>query len=548
VADLPTLVDGLLLKPGVTWRDWFTLGYSDFWSPYPDWWPAAGTTAFARPAFSLMIYLAHFVFGKNWPLYVAINYLAIAGVAAVVFQISRSALRLGVWPSLLAVLLVLQSPPFVKGEALAYLAFASEPAASAFVGLAFLAVVERRDLLCIGFLLLALLTKETAVWAPFAAALTALLRGEDRGQMYRHSLTATMMLSPIALWLGLRYGFYSGLGGTYITSPFTSLADAFVRAAATAARLPYLLVNSVDFTVDFKLPGGQNIWEVVDRILHLVTYVILSIPLALLARQSLLDAHGTFLRRTTERPFLVAIWAGIGICFYLALPFPPYPNQQRYVLAVVMFVWPALLAEFVKHRNRVITSALVVCLLLSLLNAEGRLAAATLQPERSEFRTRQFAAVIGLGAALKHLPPEVQYVYIIDTWETGEINPDYLRAFYATPAEIVRVIGINSECPGSENFVGFHDELADDVVTLDVALPECARFVNLPRPVGVAIKVGELRRSASISYYFPEARVNPDSPIVEIGRRMVVRIKHGGPIRMIIEHAKDDGFAWFDVP
>jgi hypothetical protein len=52
--------------------------------------------AFSRPAFSLMIYLAHFVFGGNWPLYLAINYFAVAGVAAVVFQISRCALGLGV--------------------------------------------------------------------------------------------------------------------------------------------------------------------------------------------------------------------------------------------------------------------------------------------------------------------------------------------------------------------------------------------------------------------------------------------------------------------
>jgi hypothetical protein len=125
----------------------------------------------------------------------------------------------------------------------------------------------------------------------------------------------------------------------------------------------------------------------------------------------------------------------------LALPFP-YPDKQRYAFAAIIFLWPALLAEVAKHRNRVITSAVGVCLLLSLLNAETRLVAATLQPERSELRTRQFAAVAGLGAALNDLPPEVQSVYIISTWEIGGVNPGYLRAFYETSAEIIRVMRI----------------------------------------------------------------------------------------------------------
>src|SRR5262245_19149127 len=62
--DIPALANGLLLAPGAHWQDWFTQGYANFWDLYPDA-PVQGgettVTAFTRPAFQFVIYLAHFV-------------------------------------------------------------------------------------------------------------------------------------------------------------------------------------------------------------------------------------------------------------------------------------------------------------------------------------------------------------------------------------------------------------------------------------------------------------------------------------------------------
>src|SRR5215470_15882518 len=73
--DVTTLVDGLLLMPGAHWQDWFTQGYSHFFGPYPEW--LRHETAFARPASQFAIYVAHFILGRNWASYLAINYLAV---------------------------------------------------------------------------------------------------------------------------------------------------------------------------------------------------------------------------------------------------------------------------------------------------------------------------------------------------------------------------------------------------------------------------------------------------------------------------------------
>ena len=112
--DIPALADGLLLAPGAHWQDWFTRGYSHFFDLYPDW-PAHGTestsTAFTRPAFQFVIYLAHFVLGRDWASYQLINCFAVAGMGAVAFQIAQTVLGLRTGPSLVAAMLVVLSPP-----------------------------------------------------------------------------------------------------------------------------------------------------------------------------------------------------------------------------------------------------------------------------------------------------------------------------------------------------------------------------------------------------------------------------------------------------
>jgi len=108
--DIPVLADGLLLAPGARWEDWFTRGYSNYWDAYPEW-PWGDVYAFTRPAFQFVIYLVHFVLGRNWQLYQIISCFAVAGMAAVAFLIARTALGLRTGLSLLAAVLVVLSPP-----------------------------------------------------------------------------------------------------------------------------------------------------------------------------------------------------------------------------------------------------------------------------------------------------------------------------------------------------------------------------------------------------------------------------------------------------
>ena len=243
--DISTLASSLLLAPGARWQDWFTRGYSHFFDLYPDW-PAHGTEfarmAFTRPAFQFVIYLAHFVLGRDWASYQLINCFAVAGMGAVAFQIAQTVLGLRTGPSLVAAMLVVLSPPlwisWVSG-----VGFAIEPLATVLVAGAFLAVLARRDFLCLALLFLALLTKENTLWAPLAAAITIMLRPKLDESLRRRAFTAAAMLLPVAMWLGLRFAFFGGIGGTYATAGYTPLADFLKLIFFKLTHMHYLFIT-----------------------------------------------------------------------------------------------------------------------------------------------------------------------------------------------------------------------------------------------------------------------------------------------------------------
>ena len=261
-ADIPALADGLLLAPGAHWEDWFTRGYSNFWDVYPEW--PLGSTGFTRPAFQFVIYLAHFALGKNWELYRIISCFAAAGVGAAAFLIARTALGLRTGLSLLAAALVVLSPPVLQSWLIS-LANAHEPLTTLLVACAFLAAVARRDFLCLMLLFVALLTKENAVWAPAAAAITIMLRPKPGEPLRRRAIAAAAMFLPIVMWLGLRFAFFGGIGGTYATAGYTPLGDFL---ALSFKKLKYL---DSSFRIPISPTGFRPRLESYHR--HLRTHV-----------------------------------------------------------------------------------------------------------------------------------------------------------------------------------------------------------------------------------------------------------------------------------
>jgi hypothetical protein len=536
--DIPALADGLLLAPGAHWQDWFTRGYLDFWDRYPEW--PLQVTGFTRPAFQFAIYLAHFAFGRDWASYQVISCFAVAGLAAVTFQIAQTALGLRTAHSLFAAMLVVISPPVLQSWIFG-LAFAIEPLATVFVAGAFLAVLARRDFLCLIFLFAALLTKENAMWAPFAAALTIMLHPRTYEPLCRRGFAAAIMLLPVAMWLGLRFTFFGGLGGTYATAGYTPLGEFLSLTLQKLENIHLLLVSHFYF-------GTEGRWVLLDRAVTKATSVLVYALLLLWALR-VVNETLTRLRSavyegrwpTANPAFLVSLWAVLALAFHFALPIA----AERYATSFVVFVWPALVAEVQTRQKKIIWLGIVLCGVVALIRSSGYAVAWCINSARID--------QTAMDTVLREVPTRTRQIYVLPVAESlQDGNPKYVRLILDVPAEIVRIADVDWKCGRSNDLVTFDHIIAGGIVSLTITLPECAkfRFINA-RFTSRTLSNGYLDRNAAMSYELPEAYpVRPTmwEPPFFLGRKMAVHVRPNGPARFIIDHGRPDGMAWFDTP
>jgi hypothetical protein len=524
--DIAVLTTSLLLAPDAHWQNWFTQGYLHFFDLYPDW-PAYGLdasrTAFTRPVFQFLIYLAHFVFVRDWASYQLINCIAVAGMGAIAFQIAETMLGLRVGSSLVAAMLVVLSPP-VWGSWLSSLGFSNEPLATILVAGAFLAVLARRDFLCFALLFLAILTKETSLWAPFAAALTIMLRPKQHESLTRQAFSAAAVLSPVVMWLGLRFAFFGGIGGTYATD---WLADFHFL------KLIFYKLTHVHYVFINRQAG---------RPIDLLIYVLLLLWGLRLLPKAVNYFHCVTQEArwpTVDPVFLIDLWAVLALTFHFALPLA----HERYATSVVVFLWPALVAEVDRRGNAIVWLSLAVICIAAL--TQDSYSVVEEKNRRNSFRSM----VSPMFAALRQAPAEARKIYVLAGGSLPYANPEYVRLILGVPAEIIRIAEIDEwECHGENVLVGFNRRTTNGVVSMTLTLPSCANFYFGTDRFNNGITNGRLHRNDAMSYELPEADPSKRSwPNLYLGRSMVVHIRPNGPARFIIEHGGPNGIAWFDT-
>jgi hypothetical protein len=545
--DVTALADGLLLRPGAHWQDWFTRGHLYFFDAYPEW--PHHETAFARPAFQFLIYLAHFVFRDHWTSYLAINYLGIAGVAAVAFAIGRTALGLSAGASAIAALLAAASPAVLESS-IWEVGWASESLASVLVGCCFLALVARRNLLCLVFLMTALLTKETAVWAPFAAALTALLQHELAPAPRRRWLVAVSMLLPFMMWLALRFAFFGGIGGTYATAGYAPLSDFLARVGWKLSHVQHLFITQLP---PFLEGGGPAILNLPIRIgSGLLVLILLAIWVFNDGRviwSLAIAGIGNRKWPTAEPALLVTVWAVAGLVFYFALTI----TSATHAALGVMFAWPVVVSAVLRLRSVAFWLGLPACFVLSVTQVSHFLVETNL-PAGLEHVVHDFRKLAAMNSSLRQVPAEIQQVYVISAEGLVPANPDDIQGFLGMKAELIRLVDMTWSCSDKEIAVSLDRESVGGVVTLSMALPACARFEFFYSGVDSTFLVdNRIRRSDTITYELPEAaivdRAGLLNPELEPGRRMIAHIRPRRRSRFIVEHGgPDGGLAWFDIP
>jgi hypothetical protein len=345
------------------------------------------------------------------------------------------------------------------------------------------------------------------------------------------------------MWLGQRFAFFGGIGGTYVT--LAPLADFLALTFQKLMHIDALFVTQYNSFVT------ETRWPLLDRVLKVGTRLLMYTLFFLLAFRFLLEVmtrlRGAIYERrwpTVDVPFLVLLWAAVAVAFHFALPL----RDERYATSLVVFAWPALVAEVERHRKAIIWLGLAVCCVVSLARSSYLLIDwVTTGPQHAR---NQFGP---MNAALLQVPIATRRIYVLNAGGLQDANPEYVRLVLGVSAEIVRVIDINWKCGESSNTLVFDHSTADGVVTMTVTLPPCALFgFKFGRLDKTTLAKSRLYRNATMSYELPEAYpITPpkwSEPVFNLGRKMTVHIRPNGPARFIIQQRGPEGIVWFDTP
>jgi hypothetical protein len=441
-------------------------------------------------------------------------------------------------------MLVVLSPPVLQSW-LFGLGF-NESLATILVAGTFLAVLARRDCLCLALLFLALLTKESTLWAPFAAAITIMLRPKLDESLGRRAFTAATMLLPPAMWLGLRFAFLGGIGGTYATAAYTPLTDFLKLGFFKLTHLHYLFIAYKPRVGALSERGTAVL--ILDRGMVLLIYTLIFLWALHILREAV-DRVRYALHEmrwpNVDAVLLVTLWAATALAFNFALPV----YAERYATSFVVFAWPALVAEVERRGKAIIWVGLAVLCAVSLTRTSYLLFASIAEPVRNDNYK-------SMDALLGQVPTGTQQIYVLSAGGLHVVNPEYVRLILGVSAEIVRVAEIDWKCRNPSDLVAFDHSSTGGVVSMTIILPTCAQFYFSTSRFNNDIANGRLYRNDAMSYELPEA--DPTKGLgaigilwqasVFLGRRMTVHVRPNGPARFIIEHGVPNGIAWFDTP
>jgi hypothetical protein len=241
--------------------------------------------------------------------------------------------------------------------------------------------------------------------------------------------------------------------------------------------------------------------------------------------------------------FITGLWAGLALAFHFALPL----LQERYATSVVVFAWPALVAEVDRRNNALFWLSLAVIGVMSLTQGSYYMA----DMMKNWDRIDNTAMRKSMRGTLRQAPAGIRQIYVLSAGGLPYANPKYISPLFGVPAEIVRLIELDWHRCDASDLVAFNHSTIDGIVSLTVTLPNCATFLLNTKRLG-GMTNGRLYRNNTISYELPDAQQVASArlwqPGLFLGRTMIVRVRPNGPARFVIERGGPNGIAWFDTP
>jgi hypothetical protein len=216
-------------------------------------------TDFMRPTVNLLYYVHYILFKDNWNYYLLFNYLINSLALLLVFWISRKFLNLSLIKSIFASIFffIISSTP----QFFVYPCFISDALVGVILVGVFITCIRQRYKTAIVLLILAFLTKETAVFAPFVSSITYLFAIKyQEGRVTRRKIVnaAMILVLPLLFFLTLRILFHGGFSGTYATDSLGTINQYLMSILSGLAYWPSYIVGYRDLIRMNPIPIAIN--------------------------------------------------------------------------------------------------------------------------------------------------------------------------------------------------------------------------------------------------------------------------------------------------
>lgn len=454
-------------------RGWFARGMAGYYHVYPEW-PQPAFSNFYRPVWNLILYVEQAVFGQHyWAWFLA--FCAIQYCGTLLFLRVLRLLGVPSRPALLFAVLFLFNPAFLNSGFI-YPGFQFDVFASLMLLAAFHELLESRHGFALLLIALAVFTKETAIFAPVAAAVTVFI-------LRRDARWSAAMLAPLVVWIVARWlAFHAVMGGTFASPAnlheiLTNIGEGLIvwPSGAVPANFPLQLSGAHGMALFALLLMNATLWAILLYAGWQVVRALLRTPQE---TQSKLQA-------------VLLTWV-LGALAFCMLTRP----QTRFGAILYAFLL-LFLACFLFVRSRPTYLRALPVLILSLVTfIRGgdflRHAVATVSPEERDEKA--------LLTGLRSLPQDGRAVLVVDA-------PTMLSAprFLAKEWNLNLHIAFLSQFRGCPRARRKDEDYELSRKSLWVEIPSCASYVlaGVPDDIQSKAATGVLLRPGIGAYRFP---------------------------------------------
>jgi hypothetical protein len=489
--DEPAFITATLESPA----SWLTRGYLDYFNLYPEW-ETSNHSPLLKPVTNAVAYYDYLMFGRNYALYFAV-FFAIQFLGLLVFVRLLRELAVPPLPAAAMALLFMVNPAFMN-VGLTCLPCHFDVLAGVFAFSAFLALWREFYGVALLLLTLAVFTKESAIYAPVAAAASVLI-------WRRPPVLSALMTVPLLLWAAARFFVYGDVAENAFASPSSQIATGL-------AIWPTGLVS-----YGFARQVGSSFSSGLSRIVFAFFFV------ANIGLWAFLGYAGVAIaRKQLDQPrpkdltTALLVWTVGALSFGVLVGF-----NARYGGSIYPFLYLLLAALVFGSRIglpvKLTVGALLVFSLVTLVQSVRTLRSAllwrsTIAPERA------------LHDELAALPQDGRTVYVINAPPLFASAPRYLESAWSLNLHIVIINQFNGCITSSD--AGATQFAAGRADLISVRIPDCAAFKFGAVPSRVfANAIGRpLEREGVGTYSFPVGVAASDrNAAIELGRTLTLK-------------------------